>query len=85
MIHPTATRELGNAAYKTYGALCEHRNNLTGLAHPSTQRLAGIVGKNVRAIQKDLKEIVALGYAKPRGWTRKGVRIFFIPLPVVER
>jgi hypothetical protein len=85
MIHPTATRELGNAAYKTYGALCEHRNNLTGLAHPSTQRLAGIVGKNVRAIQKDLKEIVALGYATPRRLDQNGVRILFIPLSAVER
>ena len=78
--HPKAIRDLGNASFKTYAALCEHRNNRTGLAYPSTQTLADAVGKDVRAIQKDLKEIVARGYAVPRGWTRHGVRKFFIPL-----
>jgi hypothetical protein len=60
--------------------LCAYRNNKTGLAFPMTSTLAEDVGKCVRAIQKDLKILVALGHAIEMGFTAFGVRIFFIPL-----
>lgn len=71
---------LGDAAFRTYAALCSYRNNETGLAFPKTSTLAQNVSKSVRAVQKDLQKLLDLGYVVEVGRTAGGVRKFQIQL-----
>ncbi len=48
-------------AVPTYLALSDHAHNTSGLAWPSMRRLAGILGRSTRTIQRHIHMLQALG------------------------
>ncbi len=48
-------------AVATYLALSDHAHNVSGVAWPSMRRLAGILGRSVRTIQRHIHTLQALG------------------------
>ncbi|MDP9457035.1 MAG: helix-turn-helix domain-containing protein [Actinomycetota bacterium] len=45
----------------TFQVLADHANNRTGVCWPSMRRLAGILGRSVRTIQRHVHTLQALG------------------------
>ncbi|MDP9484908.1 MAG: helix-turn-helix domain-containing protein [Actinomycetota bacterium] len=45
----------------TLQVLSDHAHNVSGVAWPSMRRLAGILGRSVRTIQRHIHELVRLG------------------------
>ena len=75
--------ELGNAPLRTLAALSSYRSTETGLAFPSTARLARELGLSQRAVQKNLTILERLGYiaevVDPRAPSR-GSRTFRVDM-----
>lgn len=60
------------AAVRLYWALCAHMNPADGIAYPSLVRLAGILGRCVRTVQRGVKALTEAGIilATRVLWTR---------------
>ena len=71
-------KRLSHAEFRTLAALSSFRDKDTNIAFPGTKHLARMLNKSARAIQKELKAIIDLGYAVVVGYTPGGVRKFFI-------